>query len=184
VRTSRRWLTVIAAAGGLLIAGSPAIAAVPAAASTSSQAAQAAVTPLSASPDVTGAQIYLTHANVYGWTTHANNAQLTIDVRPATGFYLTATSNPYFFKIHASSQRCVEAEGNGDTRVILTDCQQGNGNQEWEAVSYNGGCTLQDEANGHYATVYNDASGKPIWESDPPPSGSWVTWSTTLWRGC
>lgn len=42
VRTTRRWLTVIAAAAGLLIAGSPAIAAVPAAASTSSQASQAA----------------------------------------------------------------------------------------------------------------------------------------------
>ena len=158
--------------------------AVPAAASTNSQA-QAVGTPLSASPDVTEGTIFLTHATAYGWTTHGDNAQLTIESSGQTSFYLTATSDPYFYKIHvANSSHCIEAEGNGNTEVIATDCQEGNNYQKWEAFYYNGGCTLQDKANSKLATVYNNANGKPVWEQAGIQSGSWQTWSSRLWSGC
>ena len=184
MRTARMWLTVIAAAGGLLIAGSPAIAAVPAAASTSSQAPQAAGALLSAATTLTG-QIHLTNGSGYSWTTHGDNAQLTIQASGGTDFYLTATIDNGFYKIHvANSSHCVEGEGGGNKAVIATDCAQGSINQRWGAISYNGGCKLINEATGLYATVYNDTNGKPIWESDGTVSGSYLAWSTNLWAGC
>ena len=184
VRTSRRWLTVIAAAGGLLIAGSPAIAAVPAAASTSSQATPAAGALLSAAPNLTG-EICLTSGSGYCWSTNGNNAQLTIQASGGTDFYLTATSDNGWYKIHvANSSHCVEGEGGGNTAVIATDCAQGSINQRWGAAQYRGGCALENEASGLYATVYNDTNNKPIWESNGTTSGSYLAWSTNLWSGC
>jgi hypothetical protein len=178
-------LTVIAAAGGLLIAGTPAITAAPAAAGTGSQATQAAVTPVRASLTAIGV-IYLHASPGYGWTTHGNNAQLTIQDTGWTSFYLTATSTPNWVKIHvANSSHCIEGEGGGDTSVIATDCQEGNANQIWAAFVNNGGCTLKNQATGKLATVYNDTNGKPVWESTGP-AGSWITWSTSanLWPAC
>jgi hypothetical protein len=40
------------------------------------------------------------------------------------------------------------------------------------------------KANFSYATVYNNASGKPVWMSDGPQSNSWLARSSTLWIGC
>ena len=182
--TARSWLTVIAAAGGLLIAGSPAIATVPAAASTSPPAIQAEGAALSAATNLTG-QIYLHSGSGDSWTTHGNNGQLTIQSSGATDFYLTATSDSGYYKIHvANSSHCVEGEGNGNTAVIATDCSQGSTNQRWEALTYRGGCELKNEATGKYATVYSDANGKPVWESDGTTSGSFLAWSTNLWKNC
>jgi len=184
VRTPRRWLTVIAAAGGLLIAGSPAIAAVPAAASTSSQAPPAAGALLSAATNLTG-PIYLHSGSGDSWTTNGNNAQLTIQASGGTDFYLTTTSDNGWYKIHvANSSHCVEGEGGGNTAVIATDCAQGSINQRWAAVPYRGGCSLENEATLKYATVYNDTNGKPVWESDGTVSGSYAAWSTNLWTNC
>jgi Ricin-type beta-trefoil lectin domain-like len=184
VRTARMGLTVIAAAGGLLIAGSPAIAAVPAAASTSSQAPQAAGASLSAATTLTG-EIHLTNGSGYSWTTHGDNAQLTIQASGGTDFYLTATSDTGYYKIHvANSSHCVEGEGGGNTAVIATDCAQGSINQRWAAIPYNGGCRLRNKATLKYATVYNDTDGKPIWESDGTQSGTYLAWSSNLWVGC
>lgn len=157
--------------------------AVPAAASTSSQGAQVAGTPVSASPDVTDGTIFLTHASAYAWTTHGNNAQLTIEASGQTRYYLTSTSEPFFYKIHvANSSHCVESEGNGE--VIATACQEGNDSQKWEAFHYNGGCTLQDETDSKLATVYNNVSGKPVWVHAGIQPGSWQTWSSPLWPSC
>jgi hypothetical protein len=186
VRTARRWLTVIAAAGGLLIAGSPAIAAVPTAASTSSQATQTEGTALPAATNLTG-QIHLTSGTRYSWTTHGNNAQLTIQASGGTDFYLTQISGTYFYKIHvANSSNCIEGEGGGNTAVIATGCAQGSINQRWEPMAglTPAGCELLNEATGKLATVYNDTNGKPVWESDGTTSGSYLAWSTNLWSGC
>ncbi len=154
--------------------------AVPAAASASSQGAQAAGIPLSASPDVTEGTIHLTGADAYGWTTQGDNAQLTIQSSGQTLFYRTSTSDPGFFKIHvANSSHCVEGiDSSGE--VIATDCQQGNHNQEWKAFSYRGGCTLQTRTNSELATVYNDVNGKPVWMHAGIQPGTWQAWTSTI----
>lgn len=158
--------------------------AVPAAASTSSQGAQAAGTPLSASTDVTDGTIYLANSTAYGWTTNGNNAQLTIQSSGQTLFYKTSTSDSGYYKIHVvNSSHCVEGiDSSGE--VIATDCQQGNNNQEWKAVPYNGGCTLQTRTNSELATVYNNVNGKPVWLHAGIQTGTWQAWKSPLWPNC
>jgi hypothetical protein len=148
------------------------------------QAPQAAGASLSAATTLPG-HISLTSGSGDSWTTHGNNAQLTIQGSGETDFYLTATSDTGYYKIHvANSSHCVEGEGGGNKAVIATDCAQGSINQRWGAFPYNGGCKLRNEATGLYATVYDDTNGKPVWESDGNVSGSFRAWSTNLWVGC
>jgi len=165
VRTARMWLTVIMAAGGLLIAASPAIAAEAGSAATAQAAASRAV------QVATPFHICLKNATTYCLRSNGGGQQVTITNNPAN---YSTFHQPLGGQYENASGNCLRA---GTGNIVKIE---------------NGGCSATDQADTWYAPVgmtfrvrselYTDdmlvhgvANGNSVWHATPV-SGDWYNW--------
>jgi hypothetical protein len=184
--TIGRWLAAITVGGGLLAAGSPAIAAQAApssathALSTQQQARAAAedVSGMKAVPDAVGdeSQICLTNATSY--CIEANGAGLAVTITNV------AANKANFTVVYDSGGVHAWQDGNGNCLREGTDdivkiengpCNAGDLQDLWQHSQ--GSTTWYSRWSGQTMYVNSDANGDYVQTAVFPPSGSWSKWN-------
>jgi hypothetical protein len=157
VRISRRWLTVIAAAGGLLIAASPAT------------TAQAAVGD-SSQICLTNAPSYCIHSNGTG-----NQVSITNVAADKSNFTVVYDSDGY----HAwqnGNGNCLREGTGGVVKIENGPCNITDHSDLWWHSQ--GGTTWYNDASNYPMYTKGDVSGDYVWTGQTPlPSGSWSQWN-------
>ncbi len=154
MRTSRRWLTVIAAAGGLLIAGSPAI------------PAQAA----------TSFHICLKNASSYCLQFVAGGNQETITNNSAqyANFHIVQTSGA-LNQIEDGSGNCLRAGDNNVVKMENGGCVATN-DADWWFSPGDAQYRLESYAYSDFMLVHGTVNGYNVWHAIPV-SGDWYNWA-------
>ena len=152
--TARRWLTVIAAAGGLLIAGSPAI------------PAQAAVGD--------SGQICLTNAPSYCIKTNGVGNQVTItNVAANKANFTLVYDNAGDHQFQDGNGNCLREGIGGAVKIENGPCQYVDPNESWS----HSGTTWHNYNDNAILYTKGDATGNDVWTKGTPPSGSWSKWN-------
>ncbi len=153
MRTSRRRLTVVAAAGGLLIAGSPAI-------------------PAQAAPSE---HICLENAQSYCLQSNGTGQQVTITLNPAkySNFTKSRTRSGGQVQFENGNGNCLRA-ANGNVVVIENGPCQDVADNWWYAPA-NQIFRLRSESTNDDLTVHGRVDGWNVWHIIPG-SGDWYNW--------
>ena len=182
MRTSRKWLTVIAAAGGLLIAGSPAIAA------EAGPAAPAQVLTGTGLPTAPSAAQASAPYNIC--LTNTTNPRFCIQSNGA-GNPVTITSNSanwsnfrtvYTFtnggiawdQVQNGNGNCLRAGTGNIVKIENGPCVQGDNADSWSSVPV-GPKDLQSYMWGDWGLVHGTVNGYKVWHAEPV-SGDWTNW--------
>ena len=154
MRISRRWLTVIAAAAGLLIASSPVT------------TAQAAVGDSS--------QICLTNAPKYCIHSNGPGQQVTITNVDAQKSNFTVVYD--LRGIHSwqnGNGNCLREGSDGTVKIANGPCVGSDQSATWGRT----GDTYWNELYQGYMFTYGTQNGDKVRATVDPPSGAWVTWN-------
>ncbi len=154
MRTSRRWLTVIAAAAGLLIAASPAV---PALAATSFH-------------------ICLKNAPSYCLQSNGPGSQVTITNSGSyANFHVVRTDNVGNIQLENGSGNCLRAGDNFVVKIENGGCLTGNDADWW----YNIGrapCEVLSWRYNDETLVHGTVNGWNVWHADSQ-AGDWFNWT-------
>ena len=148
--TAKRWLTVIAAAGGLLIAASPAI------------PAQAA----------TSFHICLENAASYCLQSNGSGNQVTITNNPANYSNFTAPRTGQF---ENGNGNCLRAGTNNVVKIENGPCAANDPADSWYAPSA-GSFRVLSALYGDDMLVHGHVNGYKVWHATPV-SGDWDNWA-------
>ena len=178
MRTSRRWLTVIATAGGLLIAGSPAIAAEAGPAATSQVLTGAGLEAVPAAAQA-GYNICLTHATHWCLVSNGTGRQVTVDntagdwatlhtVRPGND---PVTGQP-MLQIQNANGNCLRAGTGNVVKIENGPCASTDGADWW--IILNG--QLESMFYRDKMVIHGQPALAPNVFHDTPRSGDWAAW--------
>jgi hypothetical protein len=185
--TIGRWLAAITVGGGLLAAGSPAIAAqaapsLPAHALSTQQQARAAarnVSGMKAVPDAVGdeSQICLTNAPSYCIKTNGAGNQVTItDVAADQGNFTVVEDGQGIHAWQDGNGNCLREGTGGVVKIENGPC---NGNDFADFWSHaQGSTTWYNVSNNGIMYTKGHVTGDDVWAGQPPfPSGSYSKWN-------
>lgn len=154
MRTSRRWLTVIAAAGGLLIAGSPAI------------PAQA----------VTSFHLCLKNANSYclQFVTAGNQETITNNSANYGNFHISNSSGDRLVQFENGSGNCLRAADNNVVKIKNGGCSA-TSDADWWFDPGDAPYRLESLFYSDFMLVHGTVNGYKVWHANPV-SGDWYNW--------
>jgi len=192
MRTSRRWLTVIAAAGGLLIAGSPAIAAEAGPAATAQvltgqhpvQVRQMAAPAGSGLKAVSSAiqaadpfHICLKNAPTYclRFVTAGNQETITDHSANYGNFHISNTDALGDSQIENGSGNCLRAGTNNIVKIENGGCVGTNLGDWWFAPAGEP-YRIRSLAYSDDMLVHGHVNGFNVWH-ETPQSGDWYNWA-------
>ena len=160
MRTSRRWLTVIAAAGGLLIAGSPAI-------------------PAQAAP--TG-PICLTHSTHFCLVSNGTGRQVTIDYTPGnwSSFHIVDSgtdpvTGATMWQFENGNGNCLRAGTGNVVKIENGSCASTDGADWWIETNGPGGPMVSMFYRDKMLVHGTPHNGQNVWH-DTTRSGDWAAW--------
>jgi hypothetical protein len=154
MRTSRRWLTIIAAVGGLLIAGSPAV------------PAQAA----------TSFHICLKNAPSYCLQSNGPGNQVTITNSGSyANFHIVRTDDVGNIQLENGSGNCLRAGDNFVVKIENGGCLQGN-DADWWYNLVRTPCEIRSWRYTDEMLVHGAVNGWNVWHADSQ-DGDWFNWT-------
>jgi hypothetical protein len=183
--TMGRWLAATALAGGLLAAGSPAIAAQAApssathALSTQQQARAAArdVPGMKAVPDAVGdeSQICLTYATSYCIKTNGTGNQVTItNVAADKANFTVVYDSGGVHGWQDGNGNCLREGTGGVVKIENGHCNTSDNADLW----YHSGTTWYSNYNAYIMYTYGNVNGYKVWAGNPPfKAGSYSKWN-------
>ena len=184
--TIGRWLAAITVGGGLLAAGSPAIAAQAApssathALSTQQQARAAAedVPGLKAVPDAVGdeSQICLTNDTSYCIKTNGAGNQVSItDVAAQKANFTVVYDSGGNHMWQDGNGNCLREGTGGVVKIENGPCNLSDYMDQW--IHSQGSTTWENRITGDIMYTKGNDNGDYVWATTSPPSGSWSKWN-------
>jgi hypothetical protein len=183
-----RWLAAITVGGGLLAAGSPAIAAQAATSSathtlsTQQQARAAArdVAGMRAAPDAVGdeSQICLTNAPSYCIKANGTGNQVSVtDVAADKANFTVVYDSGGYHAWEDGNNNCLREGNNGIVKIENGSCNINDYVDVWLRDASTGNNVWHNYSTQDIMYATGDDNGDNVFASRNPPSGSWTKWN-------
>lgn len=174
MRTARSCLIVIAAAGGLLLAGSPAIAAEAGPAAT---AQDLTGQPLGSALQADPFHICLKNASSYclRFVTAGNQETITNNSANYGNFHIAGSDGRGDYQIENGSGNCLRAANDHIVKIKDGGCVDSSGADFWYAPA-NHPYRVQSLFYGDDMLVHGTVNGFNVWH-EIPQSGDWDNWA-------
>jgi hypothetical protein len=184
--TIGKWLAAITVGGGLLAAGSPAIAAQAApssathALSTQQQARATArdVLGMKAAPDAVGDESQICLTNAPSYCIKANGPGNQVSITNVAAYKANFTVVYDSGGVHAwqdGNGNCLREGTGGVVKIENGPCNGTDGSDFWYHTQ--GGTTWYNYASADVMYTNRDANGYYVWATNSPPTGSWSKWN-------
>jgi hypothetical protein len=172
-----RWLAAVTVAGGLLAAGSPAIAA-QAGPSLPAHVLNTQVSGLKAVPDAVGdeSQICLTSDTSYCIHTNGAGKQVSItNVAAEQANFTVVFDEEGDHAWQDGNGNCLREGTGGVVKMENGPCVISDDSDNWEHSQ--GSNVWKNVETGDEMYVKSDENGDYVWASTAPPLGSWINWN-------